>query len=82
MHRSLAHRDQPIADIDGVDTKCGAAVAQPRTGNQLTECCDSPLKRIARQSRQWSRKRGSGHIGNRPHRSCDVGIGLKVLIDH
>jgi hypothetical protein len=78
----LAHGDQPIADIDGVDAKGRPAVAQPRAGNQLAESCDSPLKRIARQSRQWMHQRRRSHIGNRPHRSGYVGIGLKVLIDH
>ena len=82
MDRRLAHRDQPIADIDGVDAEGRPAVAQPRAGNQLAECCNSPLEPIARQSRQWVHQRRRGHIGNRPHRSCDIGIGLKVLIDH
>ena len=82
MDRSLAHRDHPIADIDRVDAKGRPAVAQPRAGNQLAEGCYSPLGRIARQSRYWLDKRGGSHIGNRPHRYCEVGIGLKVLIDH
>ena len=82
MDRGLAHGDQPIADIDGVDAKGRPAVAQPRAGDQLAESCDSPLKRIARQSRQWMHQHRRSHIGNRPHRSGYVGIGLKVLIDH
>ena len=82
MNRGLAHSDQPIADIDSVDAKGRPAVAQPRAGNQLAESCDSALKRIARQSRQWVHQRRRSHIGNRSHRSRYVGIGLKVLIDH
>ena len=82
MDRRLAHRDHPIADVEGIDAKVRPSVAQPRTCNQLAEGCDSPLERIARQSRHRLPKRGSNHIGHRLHRSCDIGIGLKVLIDH
>jgi hypothetical protein len=27
-------------------------------------------------------ERAGSDIGNRPHRSCDVGVSLKILIDH
>jgi hypothetical protein len=81
MDRRLAHRDHPIADIDAIDAEDRPAMAQPRAGNQLAKGCYSPLKCIARQSRQWLRQRGSSQIGNRPHRSREVGVGLKVLID-
>ena len=47
MDRRLAHRDQPLADIDGVDAKGRPAVAQPRTGNQLAEGRDRPLEAIS-----------------------------------
>ena len=47
MDRRLAHRDQPIADIDGVDAKGRPAVAQPRAGNQLAEGRNRPLEGIA-----------------------------------
>ena len=47
MDRRLAHRDQPLADIDGVDAKRRPAVAQPRTGNQLAEGRDRPLEAIS-----------------------------------
>jgi hypothetical protein len=41
MDRRLAHRNYPIADVDGVDAKSRPAMAKPRAGNQLTEGCDS-----------------------------------------
>jgi hypothetical protein len=47
MNRGLAHRDQPVSDVDGVDARGRPAVTQPRTGNQLAEGCDSPLNGIA-----------------------------------
>jgi uncharacterized protein YgbK (DUF1537 family) len=52
MDRRLAHRDHPIADIDAIDAEDRPAMAQPRAGNQLAKGCYSPLKCIARQSRQ------------------------------
>ena len=40
-----------------------------------------PMEPIARHSGGRARKRGCGHVGNRPHRSNHVGVSRKVLID-
>jgi hypothetical protein len=51
-------------------------------GYHLAEARYCPLKRIARQSRHRLPERTGSHVGNRPHRSCDVGVSLKILIYH
>ena len=82
MDRGLAHRNRSIVDIDAIDDKGRPPVAQPRAGYHLAEARYCPLKRIARQSRHRLPERTGSHVGNRPHRSCDVGASLKILIDH
>ena len=82
MNRGLAYRNRLIVDIDTIDAKSRPAVAQPRAGYQLAKARDCPLKRIARHSRHRLPERAGSDIGNRPHRSCDVGVSLKILIDH
>ncbi len=52
----LAHRDRPVGDLDMVDAKGRAAMAQPGAGDQLTEGGDGALHCVAGNSGQRVRQ--------------------------
>ena len=82
MNRRLAHRGEPAAYIDSLNSEGGPMVVQPCACDELANGRPSPVEPIARHSRERVPKRGCSEVGKSPHRSSHVGIRLKVLIDH